>query len=90
MRPGRTGSKSKSNGPLTRRGARIDWDNTVLFADGGRETWHQSVRAYTLVELKGMLARAGFEMERVYGDFQGGEYSLDSPNMIIVSRKLGG
>ena len=69
---------------------RIDWDNTVRFPDGSCETWHQSVRAYTLVELKNMLGHAGFEMERVYGDFQGRAYSLDSPNMITVSRKLGG
>lgn len=67
---------------------RINWQNTVIFPDGKTESWDHSVRAYTLVELKYMLEKVGFQLERVYGDFDGHEYTMDSPNMITISRKF--
>lgn len=71
-------------------GGRVSWENTVLLPDGRKERWDQSVRAYTLVELKKMLDEVGLRAERVYGDFDGQQYTLDSPRMIIISRKAGG
>ena len=68
---------------------RLNWENTVFFPDGRRERWKQSIRAYTLVELKRMLNEVGFRLERVFGDLNGSEYTIDSPNMILISRRIG-
>jgi SAM-dependent methyltransferase len=68
---------------------RINWTNRVLFPDGRQEGWNHSVRAYTLVELRRMLEQVGFKLERVHGGFDGRDYSLDAPQMIIIARKTG-
>ena len=67
--------------------SRLDWENTVVFPDGRTERWDQSMRAYTLGELTGMLAGPGLPVQAVHGDFQGAEFDRDSPQMITVSRK---
>lgn len=46
-----------------------------------------SLRLYTLVELLEMLKRARLELEAVFGDFKLGQYSADSPRMIIMATK---
>ncbi len=66
---------------------RLNWENTVIFPDGRRESWNHSIRAYTLVELKKMLDEVGFQLQRVFGDLNGQDYTIDSPNMILISRK---
>lgn len=67
---------------------RLNWENTVLLPDGSAETWRQSMRLYTLEELRRMLDAVGFRLERVYGDLRGSRYAPDSPQMVTVSRKL--
>jgi len=66
---------------------RLDWENEVTFPDGIKESWKHSVRAYTLVELKRMYEDAGLRLEKVYGDFQGNVYTLESQQMILLARK---
>jgi SAM-dependent methyltransferase len=66
---------------------RLNWSNHVTFPDGREERWEHSVRAYTLVELRQMLEGVGFELERVYGAFDGRAYTLDAPQMVLVARK---
>jgi hypothetical protein len=34
-----------------------------------------------------LLKKAGLMLEAVYGDFAFGEYSIDSPRLILISRK---
>jgi SAM-dependent methyltransferase len=67
---------------------KIEWTNTVTFPDGRVESWDHSIRAYTLVELRHMLKKVGLELERVFGAFDGRDYSLDAPQMITVARKM--
>lgn len=66
---------------------RVNWSNTATRPDGSTESWEHSIRAYTLVELRGMLHRAGFKLERIFGDYDGGAYTLDSPRLITIARK---
>ncbi|ADT84223.1 hypothetical protein [Thermococcus barophilus] len=46
------------------------------------------MRIYTFTELKELLKRAGFEIEKVYGGFDGRELSLKAPRIIVVARKV--
>lgn len=66
---------------------RLNWENTVIFPNGRKENWNHSIRAYTLVELRRMLNEVGFRLEKVLGDLDGHDYTIDSPNMILVSRR---
>lgn len=65
------------------------WESTrtLIFENGKRREYSFSLRLYTFTEILDLLKRAGFIMEAVYGDFAFGEYSLDSPRMILISRK---
>jgi cyclopropane fatty-acyl-phospholipid synthase-like methyltransferase len=46
-----------------------------------------SFRLYTLTEMLNLFSRAGLELTDVYGDFNGSQYSAQSPRMILVARK---
>lgn len=62
---------------------RLNWKNTALFPDGGREMFEHSVRAYTVAELKELLETVGLKVESVYGSLSGEEFTLDSPAAIL-------
>lgn len=53
--------------------------------------WRRSVghvfRLYSLSELNKMLQRAGFTIQRTYGDFAGSEYDIASRRMIVLARR---
>jgi SAM-dependent methyltransferase len=65
------------------------WESTrTLIFENGKRTEHSfSLRLFSFAEMLSLLNRAGFVLESVYGDFDFSEYSLDSPRMILVSRK---
>ncbi len=65
------------------------WESTrtLVFGNGRRAEHSFSMRLYSFAEMLHLLKKAGFLLESVYGDFDFGEYSLDSPRMILVSRK---
>jgi SAM-dependent methyltransferase len=65
------------------------WESTrtLLFGDGKKKEYSFSLRLYSFAEILNLLKRAGFLLESVYGDFDFGQYSLDSPRMILISRK---
>ena len=65
------------------------WESTrTLIFENGRKVQHSfSFRLFSLAEMLNLLKRAGFVLEAVYGDFDFMEYSIDSPRMILVSRK---
>jgi SAM-dependent methyltransferase len=65
------------------------WESTrtLVFGNGKRSEHSFSLRLYSFAEILGMLKKAGFMLESVYGDFDLSEYSLDSPRMILISRK---
>jgi len=48
---------------------------------------YSSVRLYALSELNLMLENNGFEIESVFGDYDGSEYSVISPYMIVFAKK---
>ncbi|MCI0850261.1 MAG: class I SAM-dependent methyltransferase, partial [Chloroflexi bacterium] len=38
-------------------------------------------------EMEHLLARAGFEIEALYGDFFGGDFQDSSPEMVWIARR---
>jgi SAM-dependent methyltransferase len=66
---------------------RLTWVNTVIFPDGRRESWTQSIRAFTIVEIKRMLETSGFTLSAVYGGLDGSRYSIDSDAAIFVAER---
>jgi hypothetical protein len=61
--------------------------NTVIFPDGRRESWTQSIRAFTVAEVKKMLEAAGFVLHAVYGSLDGDPYSIDAEAAIFVAER---
>lgn len=59
----------------------------VIRADGRRQQLGHSVRLYTFPELSALLERAGLVPHRVWGDFDGSEYGMDTPRMVVRARK---
>lgn len=46
-----------------------------------------SLRVYTAAEIINILQEIGFKINNVFGDFHGGEYTLTSPELIIICSK---
>jgi SAM-dependent methyltransferase len=67
--------------------SRWELTRTLLFGNGRKKENSFSLRMYTFTEILNLLKRSGFILESVYGDFDFREYSLDSPRMILISRK---
>ncbi len=61
----------------------------LLGPDGVRQRKEINLRNYTLTELVKMLSRAGMALRQVWGGFDGQEYGLDSPRMIVLAEKEG-
>lgn len=64
---------------------RLNWTNYVFFADGRRESWRHSIRAYTVVEVKDLLQRAGLALQDVYGHVDGRPYTIEAPAAVFVA-----
>jgi SAM-dependent methyltransferase len=64
---------------------RLNWKNTAFFPDGRRESWWHSIRAYTIVELRLLLERAGFRLDAAYGGLGGEPYSIESEESVLVA-----
>jgi 2-polyprenyl-3-methyl-5-hydroxy-6-metoxy-1,4-benzoquinol methylase len=60
---------------------------TLVEPSGERVEMSFATRAYTLVELSGMMLDAGFEVEGAWGDYQGSDYRVDSRRMIVLARR---
>lgn len=69
-------------------GGRLSWVNTVIFPDGRREAWTQSIRAFTAAEVKAMLSDAGFNLIGLYGGLDGTPYDMDSEAAIFVAERV--
>lgn len=66
---------------------RLSWVNTVIYPDGRREAWTQSIRAFTAAEVRGMLSAAGFVLVELYGSLAGEPYTMDSESAIFVAER---
>ena len=63
-------------------------DKTILVeGPQGRDSWVESVRLYNREELEWMLAESNLEVEKAYGDYEGGEYGPDSPRLILTGAR---
>jgi ubiquinone/menaquinone biosynthesis C-methylase UbiE len=49
--------------------------------------FHHAVRLYSLEQLEALLAEAGFQVMRVYGDYEMQSFSLDSRRIIINAQR---
>jgi SAM-dependent methyltransferase len=54
--------------------------------DGTVRFFEHKVRLFGKDVLAGLLEEAGFAVEEVYGSYNGGKFSADSPRLIIVAR----
>lgn len=66
---------------------RLDSRRTIVGKDGSRTPIQSSMRVYTLIELKALLARAGFRYLRSFGGFDGSAYGMESPRMIVLAER---
>jgi len=66
---------------------RLNWTNTVIYPDGRREAWSQSIRAFTVAEVRAMLEAAGFVLTALYGNLEGEPYTMDSDAAIFVAER---
>jgi len=67
--------------------SRWELTRTLIFENGRKKENSFSLRMYSFTEILSLLKKSGFILESVYGDFDFREYSLDSPRMILISRK---
>ncbi|MBE3557692.1 MAG: class I SAM-dependent methyltransferase [Ktedonobacteraceae bacterium] len=68
--------------PRSRNDVRI----TMIYPDGRRKEYHQSIRIYTLTELARMLAAANLQLHAYYGNLDGSALTLDS-RLVVLARK---
>ncbi len=60
----------------------------IINKKGIRKNFRESVRMYTVSELKDRLEKSGLRITRMYGDFDGSKFDLNSsPRIIIISSK---
>lgn len=55
--------------------------------DEGTDTFHESVRLYTLDDLKEMYAAVGLRTIDLFGDYEGADYTPESPRLLLHARK---
>ncbi len=60
---------------------------TMIYPDGTVKEATHSIRVYTGDELIRMLTMAGLKIEGVYGDSDGRPFTIESPRLVILSRK---
>jgi len=60
----------------------------TIIANGESSVFNESVRMYSLDEIKVMLGKSELRLTDVYGDFDGAEYNVNSPRMILIGRKI--
>ena len=76
---------------LARKRARVRWLDQVseaeliYYVDGKRYVQAFEMRWYLAAELKNLLARAGFRVREVYGDFKRGPLVDGCPEIVVVA-----
>lgn len=66
--------------------SRNDVHISLLFPDGQRKEYLQSIRVYTLTELIQMFTSAGLQMQAYYGNLEGGALTLES-RLVLLGKK---
>jgi SAM-dependent methyltransferase len=70
-------------------GGRNEAHWSFVHPDGRRGELHHSLRMYAPHELRAMLERAGLEVTGAWGDWEGGELSLDGFRLILRAERPG-
>jgi SAM-dependent methyltransferase len=66
---------------------RVNKEITIEHADG-TETFHESVRLYTLYDLKKMYMSVGLVLRTLFGNYEGDDYDPDeSPRLLLHAEK---
>ncbi|NIA32105.1 MAG: hypothetical protein GWP06_19625, partial [Actinobacteria bacterium] len=73
---------------FNQRSERFEKKITIHEAASKRE-YHESVRAYGVVEMGSLFAEAGLNCIATFGDYSGKAYSPDSPRLIMIGQKNG-
>ncbi len=60
---------------------------SLLYPDGQRQEYKQSIRIYTLTELARMLTAAGLQLKTYYGGLDGSALTLDSRLIVLAQKK---
>lgn len=59
----------------------------TLKENGQVREYFESVRLYTLEEMKALMAKTELKLENTFGDFDGSPFGQESPRLILVGRK---
>ncbi|MDQ7825576.1 MAG: class I SAM-dependent methyltransferase [Candidatus Eremiobacteraeota bacterium] len=66
------------------------WSEYMILKTGQKvEEPVHSIRLYSLCELAGRLAGAGFSIAHAFGDYEGSEYTIISEEMVVFAKKEG-
>ncbi|RMF62841.1 MAG: class I SAM-dependent methyltransferase [Calditrichaeota bacterium] len=69
-----------------RKEERIEKKITVR-ENGSVREYFESVRLYTLAEMRDLLAKTELRLEQTFGDFDGSPFTRESPRLILVGRR---
>ena len=59
-----------------------------ILKNGSDSEFYESVRMYSIDELKNILSETGFEIKNIYGDSDGKSFDLEtSPRIIFIARR---
>lgn len=62
--------------------------NILITKNGTKKNYMESVRMYSDIELISAIENSGFKIEKIFGDFNGSKFDLNSsPRIIIISGK---
>ncbi len=59
----------------------------TLKENGEVREYFESVRLYTLEEMRDLLAKTSLRLEKTFGDFDGSSFSSESPRLLLVGKK---
>lgn len=58
-----------------------------LIENGKTRNYFESVRLYTLEEMKNLLKKTSLTLQATYGDFDGSDFLENSPRLLLTGRK---
>jgi SAM-dependent methyltransferase len=75
---------------VSKDGVRMkDFWVTKNYADGKTRSFVHTVRLYDCKTLQGMLAEAGFLVEKIFGDYDMGAFNAKSKRLILTAKRGG-
>lgn len=59
----------------------------IIIRDGVRKDLPFSIRLYSVTEIRALLDQTGFDLTRMYGEWDGRPLEMDSGSMVLIARK---